>query len=267
LRLRKSAILSIVEDQTLYGNLAHRLFEGLLQQPGVMQWEKEDVFRFIEAEAPGLFAREGSVLLLYGREPKRVQFVKKVQYAAWSLVSLLKSNQWEPEGAEVPVSGDFAGLHIRGRADIVLRKGNEKVVLDLKWGGYTYREALIRNREDLQLILYSDFLGGNGPLPHSAYFIVESGRMIARTNIAFREINAIESKVDYALIHSEILTRMRATYAWRLEQLRRGQVEVRCSQTEAALSAHYQDSLLELLEMRKPDGRFEEYQTLINLVR
>lgn len=267
LRLRKSAILSIVEDNTLYGNLSHRLFEGLLRQPGLVQWEKADVFAYIAREAPDLFVREGSVLLLYGREPARVQFVKKVQYAAWSLISLLKSNQWEPEGAEMPLSGNFAGLQINGRADIVLRRGTEKVVLDLKWGGHRYREERLRNREDLQLTLYAKLLGGEGPLPHSAYFIVENGRLVARNNLAFKEITAVEPKADHEAIQKEILSRMEATYAWRLEQLRQGQVEVRCGRTEAALNDHYQESLLEILEMRKDDGRFEEYQTLINLVR
>ncbi len=267
LRLRKSAILSIVEDNTLYGNLAHRLFEGLLNQPGMMQWEKADVFGYIARESPGLFAREGSVLLLYGREPARVQFVKKVQYAAWSLVSLIKNNNWEPEGAEMPLSGNFAGLRIHGRADIVLRRGMEKVVLDVKWGGHGYRESLLRNREDLQLALYTELLSGQGPMPYSAYFIVENGRMIARNQLAFQDITPVDPGADHVAIQQEILQRMQATYAWRLEQLQQGQVEVRCAQTEAALNEHYQESLLEILEMRKDNGRFEEYQTLINLVR
>ena len=267
LRLRKSAILSIVEDNTLYGNLAHRLFEGLLKQPGAMNWGKADVFDYIARESVGLFAREGSTMLLYGREPARVQFVKKVQYAAWSLVSLIKNNNWEPEGAEMPLTGNFAGLRISGRADIVLRRGMEKVVLDVKWGGHGYRESLMRSREDLQLVLYSELLSSQGPMPYSAYFIVESGRMIARNHLAFEDIAAVDPNADYVAIQQEILARMRATYAWRLEQLQKGEIEVRCSQTVAALNDHYQESLLEILEMRKDSGRFEEYQTLINLVR
>jgi len=267
LRLRKSAILSIVEERTLYGNLVHQLFEGLLRQPGLSSWDKASVYNYIAAEVPGLLAREGAVLLLYGQEPARAQFLKKVQHAAWSLVSLLRENGWETLGTEWPVEGRFADLEIRGRADIVLQRGAEKAVLDLKWGGLTFRRTSIKNREDLQLILYTALLEHEGPVPHSAYFIVENATLLTRNNDAFQDISAVDPKADYQEIHREILRRMEATYRWRSVQLQQGQIEVRCSQTEAALNEHYQESLLDLLEMQKDNQRFEDYQTLINLVR
>lgn len=267
LRLRKSAILSIVEERTLYGNLVHQLFEGLLRQPGLSSWDKVTVYNYIAAEVPGLLAREGAVLLLYGREPARVQFLKKVQHAAWSLVSLMRENGWETLGTEWPVEGSFADLEIRGRADVILRRGHEKAVLDLKWGGLTFRRASIKNREDLQLILYSALLDHSGPTPHSAYFIVENATLLARNNAAFQEVSAVDPKADYQEVHEEILRRMEATYKWRSVQLQEGRIEVRCSQTEAALNEHYTESLLDLLEMQKDNQRFEDYQTLISLVR
>ncbi|MFZ4428196.1 MAG: PD-(D/E)XK nuclease family protein [Saprospiraceae bacterium] len=267
LRLRKSPILSIVEDRTLYGNLVHRLFEGLLREPGLSSWDKATVYNYITGEMPGLLAREGAVLLLYGQEPARVQFVKKVQYAAWSLVSLMRDNGWEILDTERPVEGRFADLEIHGRADIVLRRGGERAILDLKWGGLTFRRASIKNREDLQLILYSALLDHSGPTAHSAYFIVENATLLARNNAAFRDVSAVDPKADSQEIHEEILRRMETTFKWRSVQLQQGQIEVRCSQTEAALNEHYQESLLDLLEMQRDNHRFEDYQTLINLVR
>ncbi|MBK9489890.1 MAG: PD-(D/E)XK nuclease family protein [Haliscomenobacter sp.] len=133
IRLRKSSILSIVKDSTLQGNLAHRFFQNLLLIPGLSNWSKAEVDQWIEREAERLLHREGAVLLMYGKEAERKRFLKRLKFAAWSLVNLLQNNQWRVEATELGLEGSFGGVQLNARADLVLSREAEQTVLDLKW--------------------------------------------------------------------------------------------------------------------------------------
>jgi len=271
IRLNKSAILSVVNDARLMGNLAHRLFEKLFAQE-VVQWEKAQVEQWVEKEANQLFAKEGAVLLMYGREPERIAFIHKLKFAAWSLLSKIQQNGWQVLETEKDLEGNFLDIPVKGRADLVLKKGEELAVLDLKWRGANRLERTIKNEEDLQLVLYSNLLSPDNSKVHTAYFIIEKGRLLARNNLAFSNIISIASENDQAEVNERILARMKATWRWRMNQLEKGQIEIRCEQTCQDLEDFYADngdaaSLMDLLEMKGDDAPFDDYQTLINLVQ
>lgn len=265
IKLNKSSILSVVKDATLMGNLAHGFFERLFEQD-LRSLTKSQVENWIDAEAPNLLAREGAVFLLYGREPERVAFIKKLKFAAWSLVNVIQKNGWRVVATEKDLEGKFLGIPVNGRADLVLEKDGELAVIDLKWRGARRREETIKNEEDLQLVLYSKLLTDDHTWAHTAYFIIENGKLIARNNQAFKEVNAISPDSDHVQVHERILARMQATYAWRLQQLQEGKIEVRCEQTQLDLEEAYQHQLLDLLEMKSDDAPFDDYRTLINLI-
>lgn len=264
--LRKSAILSVVPDVTLKGNLAHRFIEELFKED-VRAWGREQVSRWIDDKAYSLLSREGAVLLMYGREPERSSFLRQIKDAAWSLLQLIQQNGWEIAATELPLEGEFAGVKLRGRADLVLARGEERAIIDIKWRGAARRERVIRNEEDLQLVLYAKLLEPAGSWAHTAYFVMENGRMIARNETAFRGITATSPGADHIAVNERVLARMEATYHWRMAQIRRGQIEVRCRQTIKDLEDAYGDEdLMPLLEMRAEDAPFDDYRTLINLV-
>lgn len=270
IRLNKSSILSVVKDNTLMGNLAHRMFEKLFNEP-ITNWDKPQVEQWIEKQAPNLLKREGAVLLMYGREPERIAFINKLKYAAWSLVAQVQENDWEVKGTEIDLNGKFQGIPIKGRADLVLKRGEEQAILDLKWRGAARREGIIKNEEDLQLVLYSKLLTDDDSWAHTSYFIMENGKMLARTNHAFKDITPIAPDVDFQEINNRILDKMNATFSWRMEQLKKGQIEIRCKQTGFALEDVYAESedtnlMMEILEMKEGDAPFDDYRTLINLV-
>jgi RecB family exonuclease len=265
-QLRKSSILSVVKDKTLMGNLAHRMFERLLSQEGVHQWTKEEVMAFIDAQKNDLFSKEGAVMLMYGKEPERVGFIRRLKLSAWSLVRHIRENGWVVERIEAPIQSSFAGCSLNGRADLILKRGEQRAVIDLKWRGARYREEMIKNEEDLQLVLYAYMMGEGLEWAETAYFIMEKGVMLARHNRAFQDVNPISPEADLAEVNQRILARMKATYEWRMEQISRGLVEVRCEQTEQQLEEHYsEDNLFDLLEMKAGDAPFDDYRTLINL--
>jgi hypothetical protein len=264
--LRPSALLSIVDERALQGNLAHRFFEELLKQESVHRWTQEQVVRYLESIEQELLKKEGTVLLMYGREPERVRFMELVKRSAWNLVRHIQEGGWTIAATEQALDGSFGSAQLKGYADLVLRRGEEYCILDLKWSGRRYRETLLRNEEDLQLVLYARMLGQDRGWPHTAFYIINKGVILARNNQAFKAAEAIMPDTDAGEVNQRIWSRMIKTYNWRVAQIQNGQVEIRCEETAAGLEAHYEDApWLEMLEMKAENAAFDDYQVLINL--
>jgi len=262
LRLYRSSLLSVTGDTTLLGSLAHRFFEKLLKED-FKALNRQNLNEWIENEAKTLLPREGATLLLYGREPDRMAFLNKVKNAAWSLVSILRSNGWEVENTEMELQGSFVGMPVRGKADLVLHRDGEKAIVDLKWSGAKHRKELIQNGEDLQLVLYAHLLPPPEQWPHTAYFILNEGKMIARNTAAFKEAVVAGKGEDHISACTAIFEKMEKTYAWRMAQIRKGQIEIRTARTAQELEILYDGQLFELLEMKNEDARWDDYQTLL----
>ena len=264
IKLRPSSILSVVSDRALMGNLAHKMFENLLEND-ISGWKKAEVHNFIDENIYPLLRRRGAVLLLYGREPERLNFINKLKIAAFSLVRHLQTNGWKVAQTEQLIDGEFAAKPVRGIADLILERENETAILDLKWSGRTYRTNLIKSEEDLQMILYADLLQKNKV--HTAYFIMSDAKMIARNNAAFSDADAVVPDTDHEEIHARILEKMTVTEGWRREQIAEGLIEIRTAATVSDLEDYYEDKdaevMLRILEMQDGDAKFDDYRTLI----
>ncbi|MEK7254227.1 MAG: PD-(D/E)XK nuclease family protein, partial [Bacteroidota bacterium] len=286
IKLGKSSILSVAKDNTLMGNLAHRVFEKLFQED-IHGMSKPDFEHWMDTETRPLLNREGATLLMYGREPERIAFLNKMKYAAWSLICHIRENGWQVRQTEMSLEGIFpkvnpegnrersevfeAQTQVKAIADLVLERAGELTVVDIKWRGGTSRETVLRNEEDLQLVLYSRLAAGEGEWAHTGYFTIDKGKLVCRNNLAFKGISPVAPGEDHREINERILQKMEATWHWRMEQLSKGQIEIRCEQTrrdiEEAYSAAGQGSqLLEILEMKQEDARWDDYKTLINLL-
>jgi ATP-dependent helicase/nuclease subunit B len=265
-RLAKSPILSIVKENTLKGNLAHRFFE-LVLKVDFSEWTRTDVNDWVEKEQKKLMHLEAAPLLMYGMEPERAQFVRQVKHAIWTLIEQIQRNGWFVKATEMDLSGKFSDTPVKGKADVVLVRDNEMCVLDLKWGGRSYREQLIKNGEDLQLVMYSRLLTEDDEWAHTAYFIIEPARLLARNTHAFADLKPLAAEDDAFQINQNIYQKMIKTYEWRLAQVQNGKVEIRTATTEKQLEELYGMELLDVLEMKKTEARFDDYRTLIGLVR
>jgi len=260
LKLYPLNLLSITGETRLLGNLAHRFFEKLLQQD-FLQLDKAALSAWIFAEATTLLEREGATLLLYGREPERLAFLNQVKNAAWSLITLLRDNHWSVVHTEHALEGFFGDIPLRGKADLVLRRGDELAIVDLKWSGATMRKELIKNGEDLQLVLYGHLLPPPDQWPHTAYFILKEGKMIARNKQAFREAIVAGQDDDHATVCALIFGRMQKTLAWRLEQIHQGRLEMRNARTAADLEEMYaEEPMFDRLEMKVKDAPWDDYR-------
>jgi hypothetical protein len=267
IKLRQSSILSVVDDNRLFGKLAHRLLEQLLAKD-FQYWEQERVYQWVQGEIPRLLRKEGATLLQYGREPELIAFTKYMKFAAWSLIDLLKRNEWMVDATEKELEGKWEGCLLRGRADLVLSRGRERAIVDLKWRGKTRYGNLLRSREDIQLALYAKLLrDGQDSWPHTAFFIIEQAQMLVRNTQAFRGLAPVQEEADHQEIYEELTRVLAKTFRWRLAQLRAGQVEIRCRATVGALEDTYGEQLMDVLEMKQDDAYFDDYQVLIGLIR
>ncbi len=263
IKLRKSSILSVVKDVTLKGNLAHRFFELILKDD-FQNWSKEEVYSWIDEKASTLLAREGAVLLMYGREPEKVAFINTVKNAIWTLISLIKNNGWSVKETEMNLEGQFKGIKIVGKADLVLERGDELAVVDLKWRGATRRKQMIKNEEDLQLVTYSKLLSKGNKWAHTAYFIIQDAAIIARDTNAFKEVLPAGQEEDFEIVNERIWQKMERTFEWRMNQFKNGEIEIRTKANSDELEEAYTDQLIDLLEMKNEDAPFDDYKTLIN---
>lgn len=278
-KFKKSSMLSVVKDRVLKGNIAHNVFEGLFNaiKASEEKWTKEAVLDWVGEHISELFEREGAVLLMYGQEAERIGLTNKIKQAAWALVFAIQENGWTIVDTELPISGKVATQELKGIVDLVLKrkKGNdyEKAIVDLKWGGATYRKDQLRNGDDLQLVIYSKLLEQHESWAHTAYFIIESGKIIARNNLAFDSAEAVSPEVDFREIHQTIWNKIEKTYQWRMNQIKEGEIEVRTELTHEELeelinqNAMDPSEFMDLLEMKSGNAKYDDYQVLINLVR
>ncbi len=268
LQLHKSPILSIVGEETLMGKLAHRLLENLLKE-ACLGWSRAELHLWIDRQIPILLQSEGAVLLMYGKEPERIRFVRRMKQASWFLLRQLQENAWEIVGLEEPLEGILTeGISIKGIADLVLKRGEETCVVDFKWRGLGYRRDLIRNEEDLQLVLYARLLPPEDRWAYTAFFILDRVELLARTQHAFRQIRPLAPDADPEEVNERIWAKMLRTFAWRRDQLSAGRVELRTRHTAEQLEELYREEgipLMDLLEMKGEDARFDDYSVLLGL--
>jgi hypothetical protein len=293
LKLKGRPILSVAGENRLRGNLSHLFIEQLLNKirEDDREYTREDVRKWIDENWLRLLKNEGAILLEYGQEPERVQFVRTMQYAAWSLVHYIQANGWKILGSEEVLAGELermGGQPVKGRADLVLKRSNsgvfEVAVVDLKWRGKTVFKNLLRNAKDVQLCLYAEFVHqhmkmdkdgklsrkeGNPPQTvHTAYYVLRDALMVARNELAFANIETVAGSEEAGTVQVETLKKIRATANWRWDQVREGVVEVRCQETLGDLEDLYLDlNHDDLLEMEGGDARFDDYRSLIGLVR
>jgi ATP-dependent helicase/nuclease subunit B len=271
-KLNKSHILSIVKENTLKGNLSHRFFELVLKEDFTL-WNRQNVDEWVDSHSRRLFQREAATLMMYGYEPERIQLIRQIKYAIWTLINLIRQNKWTVEGTEQELKGQFSNIPVKGKADIVLRRpspigaSDEFCILDLKWSGHSYRERLIKNAEDLQLVMYSRLLTEEENWAHTAYFIIENARMLSRNTLAFNEIKPLLPDVDAFKMNAGIWDRMQKTFEWRLAQISEGRIEIRTNLTSKELEEIYGDELIDVLEMKNDDAKFDDFRTLIGLVK
>ncbi len=282
LGLRRSPILNIVSEDSLRGNLAHNIVSDFIQQ-----WKQESAengsnlhFRdqqsvkdWIATHEDKYMEREGAILSMYGKEPEKLDFFKKLNRSLWELVNNIQVNGWSILGTEQNLAGQIGSQKIEGRADLVLERGQQDLaLLDLKWKNSKNWLDTLKNREDLQLAVYAGLLAQNyseHEKIHTAYFSLLDGKTVARDQQAFKNANQPQDTANNQAVLAEVREKFFFTVEKQLEMLKKGKIITNVGgkyQIEA--NTDEQKQLLEVYKATETGNKFNRFggyfDTLLN---
>ncbi|MCX7064795.1 MAG: hypothetical protein NT024_09640, partial [Proteobacteria bacterium] len=179
---------------------------------------------------PALIEAEGAVLLEPGRGVDKQRVGNTLERALGALLDHLHSAQIVSVQPELHAEAAFGAIRLAGDIDLLLtdRSGNE-IVLDVKWGSGAYRGKELRANRQLQLAIYAYLRRGEQRWPDQAFFIVESGDILAQDARVFPRAVTHPAASGETVV--DLWQRISATYEWRRQQLRAGRIEVHVAAT------------------------------------
>ena len=236
-RLRAGSAEDLPGDNLLHGNLAHRLFERFFDaHPGWRDLGSEQTRAWLDGVLGGLIQTEGAVLLAPGQGVRRERIATTIERALLSLLQHLRSANIATVKPEYTAEAPFKGHVIAGSIDLLLADAaGRESVLDVKWGGEHYRAEMLQANRHLQLATYAYLRkqGGSTPelfWPDTAFFIVETGNVLAQDNTVFPNAQVFASGDGQGI--AELWARVQSSFDWRWRQFSAGQVEVVAAGTE-----------------------------------
>jgi len=234
-RLEEGSLAALASGNLLKGSLVHRLVEIFFSENA--DWKKlgeKQIRRWLKTHIPALLEQEGAVLLGPGQSVERDVFTRTAGRALLALVQSLKEAGVKSVAVESRAAGNFVGGRLSGYIDLLLEDaGGREIVLDLKWGGYRYRMADLKNNTHLQLAVYAHLrkqMTKSPGWPAQAFFIIEEARVLAQDDGAFPA--AILYPADSGETTADLWRRFETTWKWRRKQLDRGLIEVPVAGTE-----------------------------------
>lgn len=225
LGIKPITIPEVTISPLLLGNLTHHSAETLWDDPEILECSdsvlKDKVTRAIDHQ----LEKEGAILLMPRNIISLGDFKDKAVEALILLVKMIKANGWEIWSFEKDYTQD-GELPILGLIDLVLIRGSELAIVDLKWGGLGRKIEELSDEQELQLILYDRLLKEKDRRIHLHYYIISSQTMLGRNKNAFNECSVISSQTEESTLRKAIWDKMVNTYKLRWEEFDSGQVEV-----------------------------------------
>jgi len=180
-KLRSEAVAELSAGNLLFGNLGHQLIEDLLLEYRDSLPEPAEARAMLLERFDDTVKGEAASLLQPGQAEtlQRVRF--QIAWAGEVLVGAIRGGGFRVEDCEVEVSdGRFADTGFRGFIDLLLSHPQHgEVVVDLKWGGWSYRKKQLQEGRALQLALYAHAVQKSGRgLPPTAYFVLSEARFL-----------------------------------------------------------------------------------------
>ena len=209
----------------LYGNLAHRTAELLWEDKKILKYSDKELEKIVRTQTDLKIQQEGTLLLMDKHKVALKDYTEKTVAALVDLVKMIKNNGWSILSAE-QAHESKKEIALFGFIDLVLYRGKELAIVDLKWGGLGGRRSeLIKNKE-LQLVIYDQMLKAKDIRIHLHYYIVSAQTMIGKNNVAFKETVVINSQNEELTERLALWQKMVNTYKLRFEELNQGNIEV-----------------------------------------
>lgn len=215
--LRSSGVPALAHGPWLNGVLGHQLVQRLFEL-GALDASSEVCLEVLDEMLPGIAAP----LLQPGMGNELAQLRDQLAGAVAALARLLARGEMSVVSVEESLTGSLDGQTLNGRIDLRLRDtaGSEAIV-DLKWGGSTYR-GLLKSGRAVQLAIYSHLTRGEvGPAPGSAYFSLSRGTLMTTEPERFGGEGGIDGPSA-----AETMARIRRTLPLVRQAVSRGEVAV-----------------------------------------
>ena len=180
LRETESPFVSDASDSRLLGSLLHRLLGQLFaSDPPAPAAAEVQAGALFDRESPRLAA----VMWLPGAETMRAQARRAMVQTAGMLATLLHATGTRVLASEQPRAGRAFGADFAGTPDLLL--GPPLHIIDLKWGGASFRRTSLVRGTALQLAAYSFLTQENSTFPPVAYLIMSAQRLLTTTQEQF----------------------------------------------------------------------------------
>ncbi len=207
--------VSEASNPQLLGNLLHELIERLFATAAPPPEEAE-------ARAAALFDREAprlaAVLWIPGAETLRAQARRALVKSAAMVAVLLRATGTSVVASEQARQGRAFGTAFEGTPDLLI--GSPTRVVDLKWGGASYRRNSLANGTALQLAAYSFLSREGGEFPPVAYLIMSAQRLLTTSPTHFPGAEPVAGDGP-----EPTWRRLEATHSRRWATLQSGSVE------------------------------------------
>jgi ATP-dependent helicase/nuclease subunit B len=176
LRETDSPFVSGASDSQLLGSLLHRLLAQLFaSDPPVPAAAEVQAGALFDRESPRLAA----VLWLPGAEKMRAEARRAMVQTAGTLATLLHATGARVLASEQPRASRAFDTEFEGTPDLLL--GSPLRIVDLKWGGASFRRTSLTGGTALQLAAYSFLSQEGGAFPPVAYLIMSARRLLTTT--------------------------------------------------------------------------------------
>ena len=232
-RLNPSELLAIGADNQLYGTLAHRLIERYFNEPGALAWQANVLDAWYARAFRQVVAEEGAVLQMRGRRADLERLRAVLGIALRELQRQLLAAGVEHVEPERALTGRFTGGALQGSADLVVRnRAGGWAIVDIKWGGGTYRQEELQAGRQLQLAVYGEMLHqATGAWPDVAFFILQSAKLLTLDTTFFPD--GLVVKGGDPGTTPALWLQCQAGWTWRHAQLDAGRIELVLEDVEA----------------------------------
>lgn len=272
--IRSSVIVSDFNEAALKGTLAHRMLELTVKaSDDPLNLAREEINVIFDRNFMEVMKKEGALYLMADRVKELSYFEYLVKRAVISFLGQCRENGWNEIETERTVSGRLGDLEVESRPDILLKKDNDTAVVDIKFFNPGRRKTEMSQNADLQLIFYSGLARGASFFPYSAYYIVQTGKFLAKHRKAFGDAVLAGNGEDQEaeIKHLAIWEQMKRTAIFRLSELcEHGKIEVADDLDKSHLDyiKAEKDELLPLPKGKPASNKApRSYNDYINLIK
>jgi hypothetical protein len=257
--LRRSQTLQVADGARLYGILAHRLAEKMVAGFNASVLTARTIPQWFDEAFASLVTQEGAVLLMPGRGADLARVKRTMRAALIALADVIEANRPVRIDAECAIAGHFAGGALQGSVDLLLHAANgQTTIIDMKWGGEKHRRKELSNGTYLQLLLYAyTEYQRTGRWPGVAYFILESGRLVAAETGHFVDVIGVRRPEQENA--PCLWQRFLVNYSWRAGQLENGLVEATCAGQPTSQSSAPSDGMT----LAAPSLQWNDHKNLL----